>query len=101
MNSDSGLAYLDRVNVDLQCGVLQDLGDEWTKQLFQHDAASSAPVANQPSDFNSRASSLTIRRPTAILTSGLEGLLQSYQMFVRDHDSTLRIRDFFVRVLVL
>ncbi len=71
MNSDPGLAYLDRVDVDLQCGVLQDLSDEWTEQLFQHEAASSAPVASQPSDFNSRASSLALRRPTAILTSEL------------------------------
>jgi hypothetical protein len=57
MNSDPGcrgLAYLDRVDVDLEGGVLQDLGDEWTEQLFQHEAASSAPVANQLSDFNSR-----------------------------------------------
>ncbi len=72
MTSDPGcrgLAYLDRVNVDLEGGVLKDLCDEWTEQLFQHEAAPSAPVASQPSDFNSRASSLTIRRPTAILTS--------------------------------
>ncbi len=51
-----GLDYLDRVDVDLEGGVLQDLGDERTEQLFQHEAASSAPVASQPSDFNSHAS---------------------------------------------